>query len=103
MLVSRGSMTTVPMEYEPSPSNTGEKVTPELSVFQTPLEADPTKYCDRFLGFTAIETTRPETNAGPMERSLSPPNVPLDIGSLGFSSAAFSPAFALSCPVSLAG
>ena len=37
------SITTVPMEYEPSPSNTGVNEVPALTVFHTPPDADPTK------------------------------------------------------------
>ena len=36
-----------------------------------------------FVGSTAKPTTRPEVNAGPIERILSPLNVGVDIGSRG--------------------
>src|SRR5689334_15099507 len=36
-----------------------------------------------FVGSTANPTTRPEVNAGPIERSRSPLNVGVDIGSRG--------------------
>jgi hypothetical protein len=71
-------------------SKTGVNVVPELVVFQTPPEAAATKYRLRSLGSTAKSTTRPEVKAGPIERSRSPANVPLDIGSGFFASAGFS-------------
>src|SRR5215470_18052604 len=74
-------MTTVPIEYEPSCSKTGCQVVPSLSVRHTPPDATPIKYWLLLCGFTAIETTRPEINAGPTERNFKPPKVPLDMGS----------------------
>src|SRR5262245_30073824 len=74
-------MTTVPIEYEPSWSKTGCQVVPSLSVRQTPPDATPIKYWLLLCGFTAIETTRPEINAGPTERNFNPLKVPLDMGS----------------------
>jgi len=63
-------MVTAPMEYEPSPSNTGVQDVPLFSVRHTPPEATPTKYRARFLGSTASEEIRPETNAGPDRAQL---------------------------------
>src|ERR1700682_6381183 len=39
---SFGSSATQPIEYDPSPSNTGVQVVPSFTVFQTPPEATPT-------------------------------------------------------------
>src|SRR6266436_242295 len=89
MLESRGSIVTAPIEYELSPSNTGVQDVPLFSVRHTPPEATPTKYRARFLGSTASEEIRPETNAGPTERSFRPENVSDDNGSFGLSSSAF--------------
>src|SRR5882724_4685597 len=89
MFESRGSMVTAPMEYEPSPSNTGVQEVPLFSVRHTPPEATPTKYRARFLGSTASAEIRPETNAGPTERSFSPEKVSDENGSFGLSSSAF--------------
>ena len=49
---------------------------PLLTVFQTPPEATPTKYCAGFSGLTAKLVTRPEADAGPMDRSRRPPKTP---------------------------
>src|ERR1051325_11544914 len=56
---SFGSSTTVPTEYEPSPSKTGVHVVPALMVFHNPPDAAAAEYSARFLGFTAKATTRP--------------------------------------------
>src|SRR4051794_7841926 len=52
-------------------------------VFHTPPEATATKYFAGFLGSTAKPITRPEVNAGPIERKRSPLKVGVDIGSRG--------------------
>ena len=89
-----------PIEYEPSRSNTGVQVVPSLTVFQTPPEAEATKKCEGLFGSTAKPMTRPEVNAGPIERNLKPLKVGVDIGSRGFpssSAAACSGLFDSSC------
>ena len=64
-------------------SKTGVHVVPELTVFHTPPEATPTKYFAGFFGSTAKPITRPEVNAGPIERKRRPLKVGVDIGSRG--------------------
>src|SRR6266496_710461 len=76
-----GSSAMQPIEYDPSRSNTGVQVVPLLIVFQTPPDADATKYFAALFGSTANPMTRPEVNAGPSERNLNPLKVGVDIGS----------------------
>src|SRR5882672_2283459 len=84
-----GSRAMQPIEYDPSRSNTGVHVAPLLTVFQTPPDADATKYRAELFGSTAKPITRPEVKAGPMERNLNPLKVGVDSGSRGrFSSSA---------------
>src|SRR5713101_6799474 len=78
-----GSSTMQPIEYEPSRSKTGVQVVPAFRGFQTPPDAAATKECEGLLGSAARPTTRPEVNAGPIERRRSPLNVIVDIGSRG--------------------
>ncbi len=54
-----------------------------MIVFHTPPEATATKYFAGFFGSTAKPITRPEVNAGPIERKRSPLKVGVDIGSRG--------------------
>ena len=56
---------------------------PALIVFHTPPDAAATKYFAGFFGSTAKPITRPEVNAGPIERKRSPLKVGVDIGSRG--------------------
>jgi hypothetical protein len=72
-----------PIEYDPSRSNTGVQVVPLFTVFQTPPDADATKYFEALFGSTANPMTRPEVNAGPNDRNLNPLKVGVDIGSRG--------------------
>src|SRR5439155_9425474 len=65
-----GSSTTHPIEYDPSPSNTGVQVVPAFVVFHTPPDPAAAKYRDRSSGCTANPTTRPDVTAGPMSRGL---------------------------------
>src|SRR6185503_4434415 len=67
-----GSMATVPMEKEPSPSKTGVKLMPALVVFQTPPAALATYQIFLSVGWTAMSATRPDVRAGPIERNVSP-------------------------------
>jgi hypothetical protein len=78
-----GSSAMQPIEYEPSRSKTGAQVMPSLTVFQTPPDALATKKCDGLFGSTANQITRPEVNAGPIERKRKPVKVGVDIGSRG--------------------
>src|SRR5438445_8777069 len=73
----------VPIEHEPSRSKTGVHVVPSFTVFQTPPDAEATKKREGLFGSTANPMTRPEVNAGPSERNLSPLKVGVDIGSRG--------------------
>src|SRR3954463_1771477 len=67
-----GSITTTPMEYDPSLSKTGAQVVPALVVFQTLPDPAATNHWLRSLGWTAMLTIRPEVTAGPRGRNLSP-------------------------------
>src|SRR5438132_5069696 len=78
-----GSSAIAPIEYEPSRSNTGVHVVPSFTVFQTPPDAEATKKREGLFGSTAKPTTRPEVNAGPIERNFNPLKVGVDIGSRG--------------------
>ena len=78
-----GSRTIAPIEYDASLSKTGVQVVPAFTVFQTPPLATPTKYFAGFFGSTAKPITRPEVNAGPIERKRRPLKVGVDIGSRG--------------------
>ena len=69
-----GSSVTHPIEYEPSPSKTGDHVVPPLTVFQTPPEQTAAKYWFGSVGFTAKSPTRPDINAGPINRAFNPAN-----------------------------
>src|SRR5476651_984282 len=69
-----GSIVTQPIEYAPSPSNTGVNVVPALVVFQTPPEATATNQTRGSRGSTARSAMRPDVSAGPMPRSSSPAN-----------------------------
>src|SRR5687768_6972451 len=71
------------MEYDASLSKTGVQVVPAFTVFHTPPEAAPTKYFAGYFGSTAKPLTRPDVNAGPMDRKRNPLNVGVDIGSRG--------------------
>src|SRR5947209_20547954 len=62
-------MTTVPVEYEASLSNTGAQVVPELVVFQTPPDAAAMNQTCLFRGSTARSATRPDVDAGPIWRN----------------------------------
>src|SRR5437773_288968 len=66
VLELRGSMTTVPTEYDASLSKTGVQVVPELVVFQTPPDAAAMNQVCLFRGSTAISATRPDVAAGPI-------------------------------------
>src|SRR5436190_19243413 len=68
------SMTTVPIEYDASLSNTGVHVVPALMVFHTPPDATATYQVFLSRGCTAMSATRPDVSAGPMERKRSPLN-----------------------------
>ena len=63
---------TAPMEKEPSPSKTGAKLSPALTVFQTPPAALPTYQIFLSVGCTAMSAIRPEVRAGPIERNWRP-------------------------------
>src|SRR5436190_345548 len=67
-----------PMEYEPSPSKTGEKLVPAFSVFQTPPEPTATNQRCAFVGSTAMSTIRPEVRAGPRDLMARPVQVSVD-------------------------
>src|SRR5689334_11430601 len=68
------SITTVPIEYDPSLSNTGVQVVPALVVFHTPPDATATYHVFLSRGCTAMSATRPEVSAGPIERNRNPLN-----------------------------
>src|SRR5260221_6700629 len=82
-------MATQPIEYEPSPSKTGEKLVPAFSVFQTPPEAAARNQRCGLVGSTAMSTIRPDVRAGPIDRRARPDQVSLDQPPFfsGFSSA----------------
>src|ERR1041384_5886708 len=65
-------MVTTPVEKEPSPSNTGEKLRPAFTLFQTPPAAVATYQIRLSVGWTAMSATRPEVSAGPIERNSRP-------------------------------
>ena len=65
VLELRGSITTVPTEYDGSLSNTGVQVVPELVVFHTPPDAAAMNQTCLFRGSTAMSATRPDVAAGP--------------------------------------
>src|SRR5581483_355671 len=92
-----GSSAMQPIEYEPSRSNTGVHVVPLLTVFQTPPEALATKWCEGLFGSTANPITRPEVNAGPIDRKRKPLNVGVDMGSRGRPSSSPVPGWRLGC------
>src|SRR6478672_11274493 len=65
-------MTTVPMEYDASLSNTGVQVVPALVVFHTPPDATATYQMRLSRGWTAMSAMRPDVSAGPIDRSRRP-------------------------------
>src|ERR1041385_2003620 len=65
-------MVTTPVEKEPSPSKTGEKLSPAFTLFHTPPAAVATYQIRLSVGWTAMSATRPEVSAGPIERNWSP-------------------------------
>ena len=71
-----GSITTVPIEYEPSFWKIGVNVVPALVVFQTPPDATPMYQVCLSSGCTATTLMRPDISAGPTARSLKSLKVP---------------------------
>src|SRR5438874_2546646 len=69
-------MTTVPIEYDASLSNTGVHVVPALMVFHIPPDAAATYQIFLSLGWTARSLMRPDVSAGPIGRRRSPANGP---------------------------
>src|ERR1051326_1832343 len=65
-------MVTTPVEKEPSPSKTGEKLSPAFTLFHTPPAAVATYQIRLSVGWTAMSATRPEVSAGPTERNWRP-------------------------------
>ena len=95
-------MVTHPIEWDASPSKTGWKVTPPLTVRQTPPSAAATNQRFVFCSSTAMSVIRPDVRAGPSDRSSSPLKVSDEKPPFGASFSSFPgvaplPVFARAC------